>query len=177
MIILSDSRQQKGKHAIKEKWFAENGIELRTTKLYVGDYTLPTDQSVCVDTKKDIQELIGDVCGKQHDRFRDECIRAQESGIQLYIVVENRGGLIKGTRDIYNPQISKLEELHNWKNPRLFIFRAGKQLYPTATRGITLQKICYAMQKKYGVKFLFCKPEESAPLIFKLLTNMNTTEI
>ena len=170
MIILSDSRQQKGKHTIKEKWFADNGIELRTTKLYVGDYTLPTDQSVCVDTKKDIQELIGDVCGKQHTRFRDECVRAQESNIQLYIVVENRGGLIKGTRDIYNPQINRLEELHNWKNPRLFIFRAGKQLYPTATRGITLQKICHTMQTKYGVKFLFCKPEESAPLIFKLLT-------
>jgi hypothetical protein len=33
--------------------------------LYCGDYTLPANQSICVDTKKDIAELIGDVQVKQ----------------------------------------------------------------------------------------------------------------
>ncbi len=168
MLILVDSRQQEGKHNLKEKWFAEHGIETRRTKLYVGDYTLPTDQSVCIDTKKDIQELVSDICGKQHERFRNECIRAQEAGIKLIILVENRGGHIKD--NIIQPTIHSLEELHRWKNPRLFIFLGGKQKYPYATRGVTLQKSCMTMRAKYGVEFLFVTPEKSAEKIVELLT-------
>ena len=168
MIILVDSRQQEGKHNLKEKWFAEHGIETRRTKLYVGDYTLPTDQSVCIDTKKDIQELVSDICGKQHERFRNECIRAQEAGIRLIILTENRGGHIKD--NIIQPTINSLDELHRWKNPRLFIFSGGKQKYPRATRGVTLMRSCMTMEQKYGVKFLFTTPEKSAEKIVKLLT-------
>lgn len=65
MILLSDTRQQAGKHDIKERYFRNHGIEIVRTKLYCGDYTLPADQSVCIDTKKDIQELIGDIQVKQ----------------------------------------------------------------------------------------------------------------
>ena len=61
MIILEDTRNQVGKHDKKNEYFRQNGIEIRRTKLYCGDYTLPTDQSVCIDTKKDIQELIGNM--------------------------------------------------------------------------------------------------------------------
>jgi ribosome-associated protein len=167
MLILVDSRQQEGKHKIKERWFAEHGIETRRTKLYCGDYTLPTDQTICIDTKKDIQELVGDICGKQHERFRNECIRAQEAGIQLIVLVENQGGHIRD--NVIQPTITKLEELHSWKNPRLFIVSHGKQKYPKATRGITLMKACMSMQHKYGVRFLFCSPYESAEMIVKLL--------
>lgn len=167
MLILVDSRQQEGKHNLKEKWFAEHGIETRRTKLYVGDYTLPTDQSICIDTKKNIQELVGDICGKQHERFRNECIRAQEAGIKLIILVENRGGHIKD--NIIQPTIHSLEELHRWKNPRLFIFFGGKQKYPSATRGVTLQRACMTMRAKYGVEFMFTTPEKSAEKIVELL--------
>ena len=167
MLILVDSRQQEGKHNLKEKWFAEHGIETRRTKLYVGDYTLPTDQSVCIDTKKDIQELVSDICGKQHERFRNECIRAQEAGIRLIILTENRGGHIKD--NIIQPTITSLAELHRWKNPRLFIFLNGKQKYPRATRGITLQRACMTLKAKYGVDFLFTTPEKSAEKIVELL--------
>lgn len=169
MILLEDTRQQDSRHLIKHKWFEAHGVELRRTKLYCGDYTLPTNQSVCVDTKKDIQELIGDICGKQHERFRNELIRAQEAGIHLIIIVENRGGEI-GKTGISNPTIRNLSELHSWKNPRLFIRRNGKQLYPSATRGITLQKACMTMEKKYSCRFLFTTPEESGEMIVKLLT-------
>ena len=185
MLILCDSRQQEGKHNLKEKWFAEHGIETRRTKLYVGDYTLPTDQSICIDTKKDIQELVGDICGKQHERFRNECIRAQEAGIRLIILTENVraqeagirliiltenvGGKV-GRGEIYNPTITKLEELHRWKNPRLFIFERGRQKYPNCTRGITLQKACMTMKAKYGVEFLFTTPQKSAEMIVRLLS-------
>lgn len=166
-ILLEDSRQQDGKHDAKERWFKEHGIEVRRTKLYVGDYTLPTDQSVCIDTKKDIQELESNICGKQHERFRNECLRAKEAGIQLIILVENKGGHIRD--NVIQPTITKLEELHRWKNPRLFILLHGKPKYPHAVRGVTLMKACMTMQYKYGVRFLFCTPEQSAEKIVELL--------
>ena len=138
MILLEDTRNQIGKHDIKHKWFAEHGIEVRRQALYCGDYTLPTDQSICIDTKKDIQELVGDICKV-------------------------------GRGEIYNPTITRLEDLHKWKNPRLFIFFGNKQKYPSATRGISLQKACITMQAKYGVRFLFCTPQQSAQKIVELL--------
>ena len=169
MIILEDTRQQAHKHDLKHKWFDENGVIVRRQALYVGDYTLPTNQSVCVDSKFSIQELVGDICGKQHERFRNECIRAQEAGIQLIILTENVGGKV-GRGEIYNPTITKLEELHRWKNPRLFIFERGRQKYPNATRGITLQRACMTMKAKYGVEFLFTTPQKSAEMIVRLLS-------
>lgn len=197
MIILEDMAQKEDKHKLKNTYWQKNGVEVMRYPLPVGDYIVGTEKvmdviarkkirgiqpkkmdflgsyDICVDSKFDIQELISDICGKQHDRFRDECVLAMNNGIKLYILVENKGGLIKGTRDIYNPTIHNLSELHSWKNPRLFIRRSGRQLYPSATRGITLQKACYTMEKKYGVSFLFCTPEESGKKIINLLGEKN----
>jgi len=168
MILLEDTRQQNSKHDLKHKYFAEHGIEVRRTKLYVGDYTLPTNQSVCVDSKASIAEILNNVCGKEHDRFRRECERAQEAGIKLIILVENKEHEIKP--GIVNKTVRSLRELASWKNPRLFIFKGGKQLYPKATKGATLMKACYTMEKKYGCEFVFCTPEESGAKIMELLT-------
>ena len=60
-MILEDSRQQEKKHETKHKYFRAADVHWNRTALYCGDYTLPADQSVCIDTKKDIQELIGDI--------------------------------------------------------------------------------------------------------------------
>lgn len=169
MIILCDSRQQEGKHDTKHKWFEDNGIELRRTKLYVGDYTLPTDQSICVDTKKDIQELIGDICGKSHERFKAELIRAQEADIKLVILVENEAGWVNKKQTAWNDLVTCLDDLFKWKNPRLFIFDKGKQKYPRATRGATLAKICYTMQQKYGCEFRFVDAKKSGEEVIKIL--------
>lgn len=191
MVILEDQAQKLDKHKLKNLYWQKNGVDVIRMPLPVGDYIMGTEKvmdviarkkmrgiapkkmdflgtyDVCVDSKFDIQELISDICGKQHDRFRDECILAQNNGIKLYILVENKKAAI--TKDIWNPTIRDLSELHTWKNPRLFIRRSGKQLYPSATRGITLQKACYTMEKKYGCKFLFCTPEESGAEIVRLL--------
>ena len=177
MILLEDTRNQINKHDLKHKYFEKTGIEYQRCRLYVGDYTLANDQSICIDTKKDIQELVGDICGKSHERFRNELLRAQEANIKLIILVENVGGLIKGTRDIYNPTITELSQLHSWKNPRLFICKHGRQLYPTAVKGQTLMKACYTMEKKYGCEFLFCRPEEAGKRIVEILTDEKTGTI
>lgn len=167
MIILEDTRNKPGKHDMKGAWFAEHGIQIMRTKLWVGDYTLPTDQSICIDTKQNIQELVGDICGPQHERFRNELLRAQEAGMKLIILTENIGGEIRP--GIIQPTITDLEQLHAWKNPRLFIFSKGKQKYPKATRGITLMKACKSMEQKYGCRFLFTTPQQSAERIVTIL--------
>lgn len=209
MILISDKGQQDGKHTEKERYWTELGIEVIEAPLPTGDYILANDKvmdvifrkeqrripvkkmdflgtyNVTVDTKKDIQELVGNVCGKQHARFRDECILAQNNGIKLYVLVQNAGGLVKGTKDIYNPTIRTLEELHKWKNPRLFVmkrtndvighYKSGNsiyrrtQRYPTATKGETLMKACMTMQKKYGVEFVFCHNRDQGEMVLKLL--------
>jgi len=64
-MLLCDTRQQSGKHDVKNAYFRSQGIIINRTKLFAGDYTLPSNQSVCVDTKKDIAELICDIQVKQ----------------------------------------------------------------------------------------------------------------
>ena len=183
MILLEDKAQKENKHIIKNEYWKSKGIKVERVPLPVGDYVIANEKTqdvmkrkstrgtydVCVDSKYSIDEIVQDVAGKQHDRFKDELLLAQNNGIKLHIVIENEGGLIKYTRDVYNPTITCLDDLHSWKNPRLFIRKSGKQLYPRATRGITLQKILYTMQEKYGCEFHFCTPKESGRLIVDLL--------
>lgn len=208
MILIEDKAQQEGKHNMKNAYWKNNEIEVRRLPLPVGDYIIVNDKvqdvlerkskrgievkkmdflgtyDVCVDTKKDIEELLSDIIGKQHARFRDECIFAQNNNIELYILVENAGCEIYNT-GIYNKTITSLEELHCWKNPRLFImensnevigtYKNGRpkykkiQKYPKATRGEQLMKACMTMEAKYGVKFLFCRPSEAGEKILELL--------
>jgi ribosome-associated protein len=181
LILLEDTGQQKGKHQIKNYFWSEFGIKVVRQALPVGDYVLVNDKiqdvfsrkekrgipvkkmdligtyDVAVDSKNSILELVSDICGKDHDRFRDECVLAMNNGITLYIVVENEDG------------INDVRDLHRWVNPRLFIWRGGRQLYPNSTKGITLMKACLTMQKRYNVKFLFCPPRQSGGLIIELL--------
>ena len=193
MILLSDKGQKDGQHLTKEKWWADNGIDVIKVPLPVGDYILVNDKvqdvfdrkakrnmevkkmdflgayNVAVDTKKHIQELIGDICGKQHERFRDECILAQNNGIKLYILVENEQIMINRARNIFSPYIGSLEKLNKFVNPRLFMWQSGKQKYPNATRGVTLMKACYTMQEKYGCEFVFCHENEAGKKVIELL--------
>lgn len=193
MILISDKAQQKGKHLIKENWWRNNDIEVLYHPLPVGDYIIANDKvkdvinrkaargietkkmdflgtyTVVCDTKKDIQELIGDICGKQHARFRDEAILAQNNGIKLYILIENKDG-VKETRDLFK-----------WQNPRmhrynkiLYMHRLGKwSNIPTPkappTSGETLAKACLTMNLKYGVEFEFCTPNEAGKRVIELL--------
>jgi hypothetical protein len=151
MLILEDTRQQARKHETKHKWFAENGIKVERCRLYVGDYTLPTNQSICIDTKRDLQELAQDVC-QQHERFRAELVRAQEAGIHLIVLCEHGGG------------IKSLEDVYFWVNPR-------RQYSPGAISGQRLFKILNTMQEKYGVRFEFCDKRQTGRRIVEILTD------
>lgn len=195
MELIEDKGNQDGKHILKNEYWYSAGIKVTRFPLPVGDYVAVNDRisemldrkkargitpkkmdflgtyDICVDSKNSIQELVGDICGKDHERFRDEAKLAQNNNIKLIVLVENDYQLVyqrKGLT-IENHTIYSVDDLHKWVNPRLWIFRNGKQKYPRATKGITLQKACHTMHEKYGVDFMFCSSQESGKKITELL--------
>lgn len=238
-LILEDSRQQESKHSIKHKVWMKNGVHWNRGALICGDYQLPGDGSIAVDTKFSIQELEGDITFhaipqkdikqklseismrdrdrevffhlvvdddserfpekeitdyaysidmpegemkkvqelyvKRHGFFHRGLIRAKNYGVKLYVLVDNRDG------------VTDVKSLFKWVNPRRRVMVTDRnkiigfnknntpkyarvQKYPHCMMGEQLAKACITMEKKYGVKFLFCTPEESATIIVELLT-------
>ena len=148
VIIQEDTRQQAGKHDKKHDWFAAHGVELVRSKLPFGDYALVP--SVAVDTKKDMEEIAANICGKEHTRFINECKAAKAAGCTLVILVENTVG------------IRELTQVHNWINPRTIYSK-------NCVQGDRLQKAMETISERYGVRFEFCRPEESAERIIAIL--------
>lgn len=148
MVIQEDTRQQAGKHDIKHDWFAAHGVELVRSKLPFGDYALVP--SVAVDTKKDMEEIAANICGKEHTRFINECKAAKAAGCTLVILVENTVG------------IRELSQVHTWINPRAIYSK-------NCVQGDRLKKAMETISERYGVRFDFCQPEESAERILAIL--------
>lgn len=191
--IIVDTAQQAGKHELKHRGLRERGYELILAPLPVGDYVLLTDKAkdalrrkeerqtaikkidllgtytVAVDTKKDMQEIYGNIVGKQHGRFRDECLLAQNNGIRLVVLVENTDG------------IRSMSDVSKWKNKRYVDWFKYKTLQDQGkalshkipnkppTNSIALSKAMYTIHKKYGIEFQFCAPNETASRIINIL--------
>lgn len=141
-IIIEDTRNQIRKHELKHLYWNKIGQKYIRSKLYVGDYSRLDNQTVCIDTKKDLLEVANNICGKSHDRFRNELIRAQESNIKLIILIESTW-----TR----------ETAWGWTSKY------------TKVKGSTLMKAIISMEKKYGVEFVFCTKQEAPKKIIELL--------
>ena len=148
MIIIEDTRQQAGKHNIKHKRFEEIGVELIRSKIAFGDYCLPP--AVSIDTKENMDEIANNICGQAHKRFINECKAAQAAGCQLIILVENQLG------------IEDLSQVHTWQNPRVIYS-------PNCVQGDRLQRAMETISSRYGVRFEFCHPSESADKIIEIL--------
>lgn len=149
-MILCDTRQQAGKHKNIDSYFAKAGIPNERCALYVGDYAIANDQRRAVDTKQDVLELIKDVNSDDHERFRAECIRAMEAGIQLLVLVEEvlpEGGLL------------------SWQSP---LDSKGRPF--TKVKGETLRRSLLTMTAKYGVRFRFCDARQTGRIIIEYLT-------
>lgn len=197
MKIIEDIGQKEKQHTKKNVYWEKHNIEVARMPLPVGDYILSNEKvedvinrknkrsinikkmdflgtyNICVDTKKDMQEIVGNICGRQHARFRDECILARNNGIKLIVLVENEDS------------ISCLNDVFRWKNPRLNIMKNGDEMigfykngrpkykkirkYPNATQGITLAKAMMTMEEKYGVEFMFCEPQYAGERVLELL--------
>jgi ribosome-associated protein len=198
MMIGVDKAQKEGKHDLKHNQLVEMGYELVSLPLPVGDYILIDDAAEevikrrgsklkkmdllgvtrrSVDTKFGIDEVYGNLIGKSHARFRDECILAQQNGIAFYVLVESA------------PEVRCLDDVKRWKN--------WKQIYAYCRRngistgsgmmdrieeyvsyggqkppvdGEQLYKAMKSMAEKYGFKWSFCRPETCGEAIIYLLT-------
>ena len=87
MVLYEDTRQQAGKHRNIHQYCNRHNIEIIRQALNVGDYQIAGKGDISVDTKYGVPELAM-CCFQEHDRFRDECQRAQRCGIQLIILTE-----------------------------------------------------------------------------------------
>lgn len=161
MILFEDSRQQVGKHKNIEDYCRRKGIAIVRKCLSVGDYILSEDgetpfSNISVDTKMDVMELLKDVMSNDHRRFRDECIRSQQQGIQLIVLVEEQ--LPYGKLDLWQPPIWKSSnQWHRYGDPMT-------RVDPKA-----LRKALLTMTMKYGVKFRFCTRRQSPSRVIKYL--------
>lgn len=164
-IIQCDSRQKRKHHDRKERYFEKQGYKLVHSKMLVGDYCIPSNGSVVVDTKANLTELYGNLI-QQHERFHNECVLAQEAGIKLYILIESKDG------------IKNVDDVRKWKNPQMFRYykakrkaeRTGTKIPKPPASNVQLIKIMHSMNRDYGVEFIFCSPQESGAKVVELLT-------
>ena len=164
MQIQIDSREHKSEVGRIKKQFDKLGVDYFTSKLYVGDYMSLDNPRLCIDRKKDLQELVSNVT-HQHTRFRDELIRAKEHGIKLIILCE------------HGSDIKTLEDVYFWENPRakptIWVMRDGHPVKvasnPNATTGATLYKSLCTIRDRYDVDFYFCEKSETGKRIVELL--------
>lgn len=147
-VILCDTRQKKDKNRYIDDQLSQLGYKVDRCKLYCGDYAWATNQTVCVDTKANMGEIESNLV-HDHERFREECIRAKEAGIQLIILIQDT-------------KIKSIGDVFSWYNPRI-------RYSPKAVTGRQLGKMMISMEQKYGVKFDFCTKNEVGQRILTLL--------
>ena len=150
MNVIEDTRNKVGSHELKRSMWQEHGDKVFRHSLPCGDYALPP--AVAVDTKAGLAEIAGNIGGstEEHERFRRELIRARDMGTHLYILVEN------------TENVRCLMDVMRWVNPRLLES-------PKAITGERLAKAMRTMEIRYGCNFVFCRPEESACVIYRIL--------
>lgn len=150
--LLEDTRQKIGKHDLKREWWARRGVGLIRSKLAFGDYCLPPE--VVVDTKASIYELAMDI-DHEHERFKREMVAARDAGTVLVVLVENDDG------------VESLFDLSCWsEDPAHFAARKGAK---RPIDGMRLAHACATMEERYGVRFEFCAPGDSAEKVLEIL--------
>lgn len=171
MTILEDSRNKPQKHKNIQAFCAANGIRIVRTKLAVGDYTLPTDQRVCIDTKQDMGEVYNNLV-QSHDRFARECDLAQQLGIRLVVLIED-------------DNVRCLDDVHKWRNPRYqryMMLKAGHEqgrwlgtkLPPKPpVDSPRLEQMMRSFAEHHGCEWQFCRKSETGLRICEILTDGN----
>lgn len=176
-VLYEDTLQQihnGDKHAIKHEWLDAHDVTVVRVRfdgkhepvpVSFGDY-YREGSNVVVDTKRNIAEIAQNINGQQHNRFREECRRAQRDGYRLVMLIEN------------DEDVICLKDLQKWTNTHCrFCSHFHKKQCDPHDSGITkckrhgtrkpvqgerLAKAMQTMTDKYGVRFEFCKPDDSA---------------
>ena len=167
MTFIHDTRDKPGKHDNVDEGLKALGHKVIRTKMYVGDVTLLNDQTICIDLKQNLGEVESNLV-HQHRRFRDECIRAQQAGIALVILIEDE-------------KIVDIDQVGGWINPRYARWKmirrahdAGKRLSETVpnrppVNGRALRSMMLTMSERYGVTWCFTTHREAAANVMRIL--------
>ncbi len=169
MRIQIDTRE---KPAATEKIIAEfdkQGVTYIRSKLPYGDYFSPDNPGVVVDRKQNLTELcanVSDVPKKNKDgtfrkdsdgqiltekrRFTNELKGAREFGQKVIILCEHGG------------QIRSLEDVKEWKNPRL-------KDSPLAMSGYRLYIVLNRLMQTYNFEIQFCDKRSTGKEIIRIL--------
>ena len=147
-VIFEDTRNKPEKNAHIRKQLEELGYTVMRQALNCGDYAWALDQHITVDTKADMHEVENNLI-HDHDRFRDECIRAQTIGAKLVILIQD-------------PKMKSLDDVFGWYNIR-------KKWSPRAASVSQLAKMMLSMNKKYGVEWRFAPKNKLGERIVEIL--------
>jgi len=166
ITIQVDSRENKNEHVLNQ--LKELGCNFVNSKLYVGDYTLLHKQDICIDRKASLLELANNICNSDnHQAFKNELMRAKESNIKLYILIEDEY--------IYNLDGVKYFKCPTYKSTqyktvdgaRVLAHKKGDKR--SQVNFETLGKAMKTMEEKYGCEFLFAKKKDFGKKILWLL--------
>lgn len=142
LTVIIDSREQVNMHLTS--WLDSKGIKHTTRALETGDYSAMLDgetfeDEVVIERKANIDEIAGNFT-QGRERFEREMIRAKANGIKLFLIIENASW-----HDIL---------LHNYHS----------QLKPQSLMASLL-----SWQVRYNITIMFCRPEETAQLMYSTL--------
>lgn len=158
MILISDTRQQKGKHDNIEQYCKANGIEIYPKCLQVGDYMLggiinnrvEIIGNISVDTKQDLVELANDLVNDRQalNKKYKKCFK---QNIKLYVLIEETG-------------YKSLLDVKNWVNP----YTKDKKIKMT---GKKLMNEMFRLEVSYGIKFVFCDKKYTGKALISILSS------
>jgi hypothetical protein len=156
-IILTDSRQQKEKHILKE--FDNQGILHIRTNLPSADYMvlrynlqkgMYLDYSILIDSKKDLLEICSNLCkSSEHERLIREIELAKSLGCKKFVFL------------VGEKNIKSVEDIKNWSDKH------------TKVKGETLLKIMSTFSKHHDCNFIFVSKEKMGKKIIELLGGKN----
>ena len=154
-LILTDSRQQRESHIIKE--FDKQGILHIRTGLPSADYMairyneekgFYLDYSILIDTKKDLLELCNNMTRTaEHQRVIREVELGQSLNCKRFIFL------------IGDNSIKSVEDIKKWSNKH------------TKIKGETLLKILTTFKQHHNCEFIIVPKNKMGETIIKLLSN------
>jgi hypothetical protein len=179
LTIQIDSREKARAITKIVDEFNRQDVKHYISKLWAGDYMSLDNPRLIIDRKQNLSEICANVC-QNHDRFRNELIRAQENGIKLVILIE------------HSNQIKSIDDVETWENPRRKVktkvwiedeldndengdeyWIAGHyetiEVETKAMTGKTLAQVMRTQERKYGCKFMFCDKLHTGKRIIEIL--------
>ena len=142
-MIICDTREKANQKILQ--YFETHKIPYIEQKLETGDYMASEKMDITIDRKKNLGELLKNMCSSDKSRFWREIRRSQKEGIKFIILCEH-SGRYKTIKDVaeYKDKYSKVS-------------------------GRELMNRMYAAHIAYGVEFLFCDKRSTGRKIVELL--------